>query len=339
MSHHVRQMGAPTLTWTVSLPAPRSLACLCQLTECLCRDPIDRMITYFTTFFSPQGPRHPDFSLAIQGGKGGARLTHNHERQYHYVLQSLTLWREVSTDMFKAREAVDHACFSWQSACHTSQSFTWHPTTNVTRASCVGKGWPPVPPVASSCRQPCLCAWLNLPVVVPGRSRPAEGGQQLPPHRHRPGPEPCAACSMRQQSNAWHPGQMPGAHWDLGGLLRGALGRPQCAQRPHVHGQVPRILNPVVLVLDELPKLYRDPEVKLYIDSAFGSVEHCQLTIMTDFCRHAFDGSGADNFFDAGSCVDGRLTSAWNWCARLEKKPYFHVFRLCGFTSFDGDFK
>ena len=26
---------------------------------------------------------------------------------------------------------------------------------------------------------------------------------------------------------------------------------------------------------------------------------------------------GADNFFEAGSCVDGRLTSAWNWCAQV----------------------
>lgn len=31
-------------------------------------------------------------------------------------------------------------------------------------------------------------------------------------------------------------------------------------------------------------------------------------------------GSGADNFFDAGSCIDGRLTSAWQWCSKLEKK-------------------
>jgi hypothetical protein len=34
--------------------------------------------------------------LDIHGGMGGARLTHSHERQYHYVLQSLTLWREIS---------------------------------------------------------------------------------------------------------------------------------------------------------------------------------------------------------------------------------------------------
>jgi hypothetical protein len=25
----------------------------------------------------------------------------------------------------------------------------------------------------------------------------------------------------------------------------------------------------------------------------------------------------ADNFFDAGSCIDGRLTSAWNWCSKV----------------------
>lgn len=40
-------------------------------------------------------------SLAISGGRGGARLTHSHQRQYAYVLQSLSLWREINTDMFK----------------------------------------------------------------------------------------------------------------------------------------------------------------------------------------------------------------------------------------------
>lgn len=30
-----------------------------------------------------------------------------------------------------------------------------------------------------------------------------------------------------------------------------------------------------------------------------------------------FDGSGGDNDYDAGSCVDGRLTSAWNWCSKV----------------------
>lgn len=60
--------------------------------------------------------------------------------------------------------------------------------------------------------------------------------------------------------------------------------------------------------------------------------------ILRDFFRHGFDGSGADNYFDAGSCVDGRLTSAWNWCSNIEKKPFFTLFLLCGFTGFDGQF-
>lgn len=45
------------------------------------------------------------------------------------------------------------------------------------------------------------------------------------------------------------------------------------------------------------------------------------------------------NFFDAGSCIDGRLTSAWNWCSNLHKKPYYALFKLAGFVGFDGDFK
>ncbi len=94
-----------------------------------------------------------------------------------------------------------------------------------------------------------------------------------------------------------------------------------------------------MLVLDALPKLGRDPNIAAYITSTFGGMEQCRKTILVDFCRHAFDGSGADNFFDAGSCIDGRLTSAWNWCNKLEKKPYYPVFKLAGFTGFDGDFK
>eukprot|EP00434_Breviolum_minutum_P033342 symbB.v1.2.029502.t1/scaffold3238.1/size60479/3 len=100
--------------------------------------------------------------------------------------------------------------------------------------------------------------------------------------------------------------------------------------------QVPRFLGPLVLTLDKISDLSRSTAgMKVYIDS-FGGVRRLQKLILADFFKHAFDGSGADNFFDAGSCIDGRLTSAWNWCSSIESKTYFPVFLLTGFSGFDG---
>jgi len=96
------------------------------------------------------------------------------------------------------------------------------------------------------------------------------------------------------------------------------------------YSQVYRILLPVCNTLGKLPSIYSTPSLRNYIDSEYGSLDGLYLEILGDFFRHAFDGSGADNFYDAGSCIDGRLTSAWNWCAMLEKKRYFHVFLLTG---------
>lgn len=72
------------------------------------------------------------------------------------------------------------------------------------------------------------------------------------------------------------------------------------------------------------------PALRAYIEDEFGSEDGLIREILGDFFRHGFDGSGADNFFDAGSCIDGRLTSAWNWCSMLEKKRFFPVFLLTG---------
>ena len=61
------------------------------------------MIWYLQRFFRPDEVEAPEFNLAISLGAEGARLSHNHARQYAYVLQSLSLWREIHNDMFKAR--------------------------------------------------------------------------------------------------------------------------------------------------------------------------------------------------------------------------------------------
>ena len=96
------------------------------------------------------------------------------------------------------------------------------------------------------------------------------------------------------------------------------------------YSQIYRILLPICNALSQIPSLADKPALRSYIEEEFGSTDNCIREILADFFRHGFDGSGADNFFDAGSCIDGRLTSAWNWCAQLEKKRYFPVFLLTG---------
>jgi hypothetical protein len=60
------------------------------------RDPCDRMIIYLKQYFHPTDTKgDAKSSLAIRSGRGGARLSHDHEKQYAYCLQSLTLWREI----------------------------------------------------------------------------------------------------------------------------------------------------------------------------------------------------------------------------------------------------
>eukprot|EP00049_Salpingoeca_infusionum_P002808 m.60090 g.60090 ORF g.60090 m.60090 type:complete len:566 (-) comp11799_c1_seq1:124-1821(-) len=96
--------------------------------------------------------------------------------------------------------------------------------------------------------------------------------------------------------------------------------------------QIPRILNPIVQTIEAIDDLAQDPCTAQYV---CGGIEQLKTFILRDFFRHGFDGSGSDG----GSCIDGRLTSAWNWCSKLEKKEYYHVFMLAGFEGFDGSFK
>jgi hypothetical protein len=244
------------------------------------RDPIDRMIKYLEDNFDPR-TIEPNLSLAIFGGKEGARLTHNHQRQYTYVLQTLTLWREVSHEMFKLWYMADTDMLSERNYYRLQN--TGQGLQRVQSAGSVGRS---MSQIISRC-QKRIGSWVGSSVVHLG------------------------------DHNV-----------------------PNALMFIDKYTQVPRILNPLVLALDELPKIAeKDSAVKTYVSSLYGDVDTCIKHILADFFRHGFDGSGADNSFDAGSCIDGRLTSAWNWCSKVEKKKYYNIFKLAGFTGFDGDFR
>jgi Protein of unknown function (DUF2009) len=99
--------------------------------------------------------------------------------------------------------------------------------------------------------------------------------------------------------------------------------------------QIPRFLNPLVAFLQSLPELCQDERIDAYVKAQFGSQRKLLLTVLSDYFKYGFDGSGDDG----GSCIDGRLTSSWNWTSRVAKKPYYHALMLSGFQGFDGDFK
>ena len=94
-----------------------------------------------------------------------------------------------------------------------------------------------------------------------------------------------------------------------------------------------------MLTLERIDELVQDPHIDYFVKTIFGGPDILKKDILLDFFRFGFDGSGADNFFDAGSCIDGRLTSAWNWCSKLHEKQFFAIFKLTGFTGFDGGFQ
>jgi hypothetical protein len=242
------------------------------------RDPCEKMIDYLKKYFHPTNAPNSKSSLAIRSGKGGARLSHDHSKQYSYVLQSLTLWREILHDMFHL----------------------WYLS-----------------------EEDLLCE--NIPY------RLRDTGQGL--NRVQACPK-----TSRMMHTILNNAQRSVGHWIGSSVIHmGDHNVPNTLMFIDKYTQIYRFLLPICNTLSKIEELMDKPALASYIENEFGSAENATREILGDFFRHGFDGSGADNFFDAGSCIDGRLTSAWNWCSTIEKKRYYPVFLLTGFVGFDGE--
>lgn len=246
-------------------------------------EPIDYMINLLKEYFADQSDT--EWSLAIFGDKDGSRLTHSHDRQYAYVLQSLTLWREILHDMYRLwylaeKDLLDEA--QEYRLVDTGQGLN-----RVQQAKRVMK------------------AMHSIVYAVQQKlGRDAEG-------------------------------------WVGSSVIHlGDKNVPNALMFIDKYNQVPRILNPIVQCLKNLDKFVaKNKGLSQYVEEGYGDIEGCKKTILQSFFREGFDGSGGDNFFEAGSCIDGRLTSAWNWCQKLPSKNFFYLFKLSGFLGFDGDFQ
>ena len=103
---------------------------------------------------------------------------------------------------------------------------------------------------------------------------------------------------------------------------------------------IPRLLSPIVQCIDAIDDAFAEgtpekyPGYRKLLLMGCDNHRQLQMHILADFFRHGFDGSGDDG----GACIDGRLTSAWNWCSQLHKKKFYPVFLLTGFSGFDANY-
>lgn len=242
------------------------------------RKPVLEVIELLKEYFSPDTVES-QYSLSIQEGVSGARLSHSHENQYNYVMQSLTLWSEILQDMFRL----------------------WY----LAEEDLLNKDQP-----------------YELTNTGQGLQR-----LQQSPRVYRAMHE--ILSNTQKRLGGWVGTSV---------IHLGDHNVPNALVFIDKYTQVARILGPLVITLRNLELLCDENDgLKTYLKS-YGGLEKAKKDILHDFFTHGFDGSGGDNFFDAGSCIDGRLTSAWNWCSQLSSKPYYPLFRLTGFLSFDGQF-
>lgn len=264
--------------------------------------PVETSLRYLTQYFKESGPTHDLSDLTLRPKMGGARsmfggsnygsysysgfsyggnslgyrnrgacLSHDHATQYMFVLQSLTLWKEIMQRLPLLWFAADDDMIN--------QAY---------RLCDTGQGYNRV--------------------------------QQCPQVRN-------IMSNILSRTQAMFNNRWVG----LSVVHLGDRDVPNALMFIDKYTQIPRILSVLNSCVAALPALNEVPSLQKYIVEEWGGLDGLRYQILSDYFKHGFDGSGDDG----GSCIDGRLTSTWNWCSELAKKPYYAVFMFSGFQGFD----
>ncbi|KAK7197320.1 hypothetical protein NESM_000679000 [Novymonas esmeraldas] len=236
-------------------------------------------------------PSDDVYSISIRHGRGGACFTHSHATHCQYVTESLLLWENVQKSILKIWEVAED----------------------------------------------------DMLVDGQGQYVVANTGQGF--HRMCAAPKSYATMSGLVRDTE----QRMGGWVGIKVIHLGDRDVPNPLVFIDKYTIIPRIVQPVVQTLRALRYVFQEedeeddghqqttheydnyPGLRNLLRSKYHSYDELMFMILSDFFKHAFDGSGDDG----GSCIDGRLTSAWNWCHQLHKKVYYDAFVLTGFAGFD----
>ncbi|KAI2513699.1 Protein of unknown function (DUF2009) [Fragilaria crotonensis] len=268
--------------------------------------PVQTMLEYLEDNFDPHAPESSELSLQLTGGSRMSPYSSNNNLRYGFSAFSTS----GSTGPTLSHSHSTQYTFCWQSL-RLWQKVQRH----------MHKLW--------------VCADEDL-LSTSTSYQLYNTGQGL----HRVQSCPSVAKVMRSlltstQSEA-------GAPWvGLSVIHLGDRDVPNALVFIDKYTQIPRFLNPICSFLHDLDTVTADEAgesnvvFKNYITTNFGTPDRLRKLVLCDYFKHGFDGSGDDG----GSCIDGRLTSSWNWTSLIAKKKYYHAFMMSGFQGFDGDFK
>lgn len=262
--------------------------------------PVQRMLKYLEDSFNPREV-HKDYSLALRGGRSSSVVSNN----YSYGRYGFSAYSSGTSD----GPTLSHT--------HSEQyTFVWQSLRFWTK-------------VMRHMHRLWVCADDDL-LSTAQTYHLYNTGQGLNRVQQCPRVRKVMSSLLAQTQ------QEAGTPWvGLSVIHLGDRDVPNALIFIDKYTQIPRFLSPIVSFLQALPELCHDERIQSYVIDRFGSAENLKMMVLSDYFKHGFDGSGDDG----GSCIDGRLTSSWNWTSRLAKKSYYHAFLLNGFQGFDGDFR